>query len=1338
MMQMWDYSHTLEMSSMKISMPPRKLRALLALSFTAIVSACSGGGSSASGVSSAGTASTGVSVSITPSLGKINNADVVIKKADGSVLATLNMGSLGSVTFSDLPANSPLLVEVKGTASATYYDEARNTNPAFDTSMTLRAAFITPAAGGSINVGVTPLTDVAVARLIGASLAQTTTNIDATNMAVATAVSVPDILLAPTLVASSADLGALKLTDTPAGRYALKLAALAKMALTQNSALTAPAATLMATLSQDMSDGRLDGKNGSAALNSPPYSAASFAADWKTAATAVATANSNTNFSNFLLSSNFVPIATVLVDPAAPVVTVPANITVEATGSSGSIVTFPAATAIDSNGNSLTPICTPVSGSLFAVTTTMVTCTAIDVALGKTGNAGFTVTVSDTTSPIVSAHANITVSATGPSGSIVTYSNPSATDNISGALVPTCTPMSGATFPIGPSTVTCTAHDAAGNAGSTSFTVTVNDTTPPVVTVPANIITGVGSSGIGNTVTFAASATDLISGTVATTCTPASGSTFSIGTTTVTCTAKDAANNTGSGSFTVTVADGLGVISTPAGGSYAGAQHVKLSASRAGSTLYYTTDNSTPTVNSKVYNSPIFIPANSSITLKFMGKDNLGSSTVSTASYATGGIVTDIRIQNTGSSQSNVPVTFGQVFAPGDVPAGNTLAGTLSNGSAIALQVDAKATHADGSLRHAVISAVIPSLSAGQTEIIALTPTPGATSPSTVSPSTLPAAGFTASVNITLGGVAYSAHADSLLNGSLCATCKWLSGPVVNEWLVSAPLRDSANNPHPHLTARFAIRSYTGINKARVDVTVENNWAYEPGPQDFTYDANVEVGGVTVYPSTTLKHYHHARWHKAFWWGTAPQADIKHNMAYLIATKAVPNYDQSIVISSAALTSLNSKWNTASGQTNTSTDINLKTGPMGTSGIVDPAMPSTGGRGDIGPLPSWTTMYLLSGDTQAKKITLGVGDLAGSWPIHYRDKTSDLPVNIITYPNATIAGTTYTVGNTFDRCVTATGVDCSHPFDPDSAHQPSLAYVPYLVTGDYYYLEELQFWATWNMVQQPDSNRSFGSWHGLTRWDQIRGQAWMLRTLGQVAYITPDAHSMKSYWVDRVNDNAAYLASKFVTGNANPLGIMSAENKFFFFDPILYTSPLGANTGYAPWQDDFFTWSVGYLVELGFTNAAPMLAWKAKNAVGRMIGPGVCFVDATQYFITVRPTSASAVYATQADVWMTNFGNLIDTNPASSTYNLYYKDQACGSAAQALWLTNTGGTTWAVGRMKGAANDPESYLASLQPALAVSVASGITNGQAAWDAFKNSPVKPNYAAEPQFGIIPRN
>ena len=64
-----------------------------------------------------------------------------------------------------------------------------------------------------------------------------------------------------------------------------------------------------------------------------------------------------------------------------------------------------------------------------------------------------------------------------------------------------CTPASGATFPLGATTVSCTATDTRGNSGAASFTVTVTDTTGPVVTVPANA-TVEATSATGATFTY--------------------------------------------------------------------------------------------------------------------------------------------------------------------------------------------------------------------------------------------------------------------------------------------------------------------------------------------------------------------------------------------------------------------------------------------------------------------------------------------------------------------------------------------------------------------------------------------------------------------------------------------------------------------------------------------------------------------------------------------------------------------------------------------------------------------------------------------------------------------
>jgi hypothetical protein len=82
--------------------------------------------------------------------------------------------------------------------------------------------------------------------------------------------------------------------------------------------------------------------------------------------------------------------------------------------------------------------------------------------------------------------ANIVVPAQGASGAVVTYTT-SATDD-SGGVTVTCVPPSGSTFPIGTTTVTCTATDAANNTTSGSFTVTVLGATDLLANLRGNTI----------------------------------------------------------------------------------------------------------------------------------------------------------------------------------------------------------------------------------------------------------------------------------------------------------------------------------------------------------------------------------------------------------------------------------------------------------------------------------------------------------------------------------------------------------------------------------------------------------------------------------------------------------------------------------------------------------------------------------------------------------------------------------------------------------------------------------------------------------------------------------
>jgi hypothetical protein len=221
---------------------------------------------------------------------------------------------------------------------------------------------------------------------------------------------------------------------------------------------------------------------------------------------------------------------------------------VASASASGTVATFtPTWTA----GSPVTGVsCAPASGSTFVPGQTTVTCSGTDSFFGTAGTGTFVVTDTQSTPPVVTTSGDETVAAADATGAVATFTA-SATDAVDGTDPVTCTPASGSKFPLGPTTVTCTATDSGGLTGSANLVVTVADQTPPVITVPS----GISAVGAGSLVTYspAPSATDNVDGTDPVSCSPASGSAFPAGNTTVTCTSTDAAHNTATKTFVVTI-----------------------------------------------------------------------------------------------------------------------------------------------------------------------------------------------------------------------------------------------------------------------------------------------------------------------------------------------------------------------------------------------------------------------------------------------------------------------------------------------------------------------------------------------------------------------------------------------------------------------------------------------------------------------------------------------------------------------------------------------------------------------------------------------------------------
>jgi uncharacterized repeat protein (TIGR01451 family) len=258
--------------------------------------------------------------------------------------------------------------------------------------------------------------------------------------------------------------------------------------------------------------------------------------------TAISNTVMATSDTNELRSQDNTSTATAIVQADACTIVCPSSITTtNDPGECGAVVSYPDPTPSGTTCGVV--LCSPPSGSFFPVGVTQVVCA------GDTGDpCSFTVTVNSNEPPAITCPADVTAfeSSPGSGSAMVTYPTPTVTGACSAAATVLCSPPSGSTFPVGATTVTCTASDDSGNTASCTFTVTVIGAGCQL-TCPPDIVTGVDPNQCGAAVSYAAPVTSGSCGTV--TCSPPSGSFFPVGSTTVTCTSSAGP----ACSFTVTV-----------------------------------------------------------------------------------------------------------------------------------------------------------------------------------------------------------------------------------------------------------------------------------------------------------------------------------------------------------------------------------------------------------------------------------------------------------------------------------------------------------------------------------------------------------------------------------------------------------------------------------------------------------------------------------------------------------------------------------------------------------------------------------------------------------------
>ncbi|MBK6996397.1 MAG: HYR domain-containing protein [Lewinellaceae bacterium] len=256
-------------------------------------------------------------------------------------------------------------------------------------------------------------------------------------------------------------------------------------------------------------------------------------------------------------------------DTELPTITCPGNIPVANTpGLCSAVVSYstPVGTDNCSGATTIQTLGLP-SGATYPVGATTNIFKVTDGS-GNTATCAFAVSVTDTELPTITCPGNISVTnTTGLCSAIVSYSTPVGTDNCSG---PTTTQTaglpSGSSFPVGQTTNTFKATDGTGNTNYCAFTITVSDAQLPTISCPGNISVnntpGLCSAVVSYSPPVGA---DNCSGQTTTqTSGLPTGSSFPVGATTNTFRVTDAAGNSATCAFTVTVSDAqLPTISCP-------------------------------------------------------------------------------------------------------------------------------------------------------------------------------------------------------------------------------------------------------------------------------------------------------------------------------------------------------------------------------------------------------------------------------------------------------------------------------------------------------------------------------------------------------------------------------------------------------------------------------------------------------------------------------------------------------------------------------------------------------------------------------------------------------
>lgn len=448
----------------------------------------------------------------------------------------------------------------------------------------------------------------------------------------------------------------------------------------------------------------------------------------------------------------------------------------------------------------------------------------------------------------------------------------------------------------------------------------------------------------------------------------------------------------------------------------------------------------------------------------------------------------------------------------------------------------------------------------------------------------------------------------------------------------------------------------------------------------FTADVKLTSGKAspaTVFQQNAVPHSLSTRWTKTAWVGGTPEpkVNIDHNIGYLADTGFIWNFDRSLKIPESVIASSYAVW---LGRPHTK--------------ILDKGewlktMPDVGYHPDIGPMPLWYNQAVYTGDWRMREFMLGQADLAGAWTrMHTREGDSNRFANRAkTIPALGLPVIQYArpyQDSAADRIVPRSPGDIGgynqdiyngSGWVADTSHQPDPFTVPYMLTGDPFYLEGLQLWAA------ADTKDASGPYIVCMQGGQTRAMGWVIRTIGFAWAMSPDNDPMRSVFYDALSDIfAAWEGQRGIKGTKyeGTVPWKTWFDKIRIDDPWLklgpsplhfwnYTgtptahvalNPLVTERPGTPWQMGFLAGALGHIVDLGFTDAQPIFSWFGENMIGQCTDPAYNCGLAGMYLMPFTAKDANGNprhFTSWAEVrtgWSALYQNAPDSNDTEWSY----------------------------------------------------------------------------------------